>query len=71
MRCSPDGPGAGPAAPHEGTRDALACLGLHRGSGLYIDPGGGMEDDARRIGLEYSLDDHAVELQVGIDRAQS
>lgn len=53
---------------------ASAHLLLHRGGGLFvgeglhIDPGSGCEyDPARRGGLDQSIADHAVAMEVGID----
>ena len=62
------GVGREQAAPHEGAQQPVAHLLLHLGNGVRIEPGGGTEDDpARRIGLEHAVDDHAVEVQVGIE----
>ena len=57
------------AATDEHAQQPPAHALLHRGEGLLIQPGGGMEDDpARDGGVEHAVDDDAVEVQVGIQR---
>ena len=54
---------------HKDAQQPPAHLRLHRGEGLLIEPAGGVEDDpARRIGREHAVDDHAMEVQMGIER---
>ena len=44
-----------------------ACL--HVGDGVGLEPDGGMEDDpARGSGVEHAVDDHAMEVEVGIEK---
>jgi len=54
-------------AAHEHPQQPLAHLRLHLGDGGGIEAAGGMKDDPARGGLEHAVDDHAVEVQVGIE----
>ncbi len=60
------------AASYQAAQQAPAYALLHRGDGVRVEPGRGTEDDTTgQIGLEHDLDDHAVEVQVGIERQDS
>jgi ABC-type branched-subunit amino acid transport system ATPase component len=55
------------AAAHDDAQQPPAHARLLFGDGSRIDPGGFPEHDpARRSGLEHAVDDHAVEVQVGL-----
>ena len=55
-------------AAHEHPQQPLAHLRLHLGDGGGIEAAGGMEEHTvRRRGREHAVDDHAVEVQVGIE----
>ena len=53
------------AAVYEDAQQALAHARLHSGDGWRIEPGDGMEDDPHG-GVEHAVDNHAVEVQMGI-----
>jgi len=54
---------------HEEAQQPPAYALLHRGDGGRTDPGGGSEDDpARRGRVEHAVDDHAMEVQMRIER---
>ena len=58
LRHRPRGIGRQQAAAHEDAQQPPAHALLHRGEGLLIQPGGGMEDDPARGGeVEHTVDD--------------
>jgi hypothetical protein len=54
-------------AAHEPAQQPPAHLRPHGGDGVGIERGGGPEGDPARGAVEHAVDDHAVEVQVGIE----
>jgi hypothetical protein len=53
---------------HEPAQQPPAHLCRHLGDGVGLEPGGGVEDNpAGGRGVEHAVDDHAMEVQVGIE----
>jgi hypothetical protein len=53
---------------HENAQQPPAHLRLHLGNGVGVDPGRDMEDDpARGSGVEHTVDDDAVKVQMRIE----